>query len=131
MPQTDINFIEQFGPWIGIAVYILMKDVIPFIVNKYLPSRIKANENGKAEKREERTWAHNLEEERLIELRKIADSTQALSLSMMQTNERIATMMTNQQRILGKQDEHHNAMMDAVIDMREEVARRSAMKPSA
>lgn len=123
MPTWE-SFVEQFGPWFAIVLYIIVKDAIPFLTGKYLPSKIKEAEDIRADKQADADWRKRMEEERLAELKEIATSTRTLTVSMAQTGERIATIMTNQQRIITNQSEHHNMMMEAVSDMREEVAER-------
>lgn len=123
MPGWE-SFAEQFGPWIGLGVYVFVKDVLPFITSKWLPSKLKEVERKAKLQKDDDEWRKRMEEERLEELKGIATSTRALTLNMTQTNERIATMMSNQQTIIMKQDTHHNTMMEAISDMREVVALR-------
>jgi hypothetical protein len=117
-------FVEQFGPWVGLFVYVILKDAIPFATRRWLPSKIQQIEDERRLAEEDVEWRRRVEGERLTELKEIASATRALSISMTQTNERIATIMSNQNTIMSKQDLHHDGMMDAIGDMRAAVARR-------
>jgi hypothetical protein len=134
------NFVEVYGIWIGLVVYILLKDVVPFLFTKFIPGKLKAVETQRQERVKElseervavegqrkeradellgeREWQHKLELDRAAILTTISNATQALAVSMAQTNTNIVTIMSNQSRILTKQDTHHDAMMEAVGDMR-------------
>jgi hypothetical protein len=120
------SFTNTYGLAIGFILYILLKDVIPFIVVKFLPAQLKAAEDERQAKikqeEEDREWRSTNEREHLAAINRIAESTQMLTLNMTQTNERIGTMMVNQQAIMSKQDTTQNFLMKAVADMRETVA---------
>jgi hypothetical protein len=123
------TFLANYGIWVGLAVYILLKDIVPFLFGKFFPGRIKSAEAQRLERvrelEDERDWQHKLENDRLNVLAEISRATQNLSVNMASTNANIAAVLTNQGRILVKQDDHHTAMMDAVGDMRAAVSVRN------
>jgi len=121
-------FIEQYGLYIGLLAYVLIKDVIPFLVQKFIPERIKAAEVQRRERVNElfteREWQHKLETDRLAILNEISKATQSLATQMAQTNANIAVILSGQDRVLNKQDAHNNLMMEAIADMKEAAAKR-------
>jgi len=125
------ELMAQWG-WLGLLIYILLKDILPLITKKWIPAKIQEAEDERRarvqELEDERRWKKEIDMERLQELKQIAQSTTALTLSMTQMNERVANMLVNDQTIMSKQDSHHQAMMDAVGDMREVVARDFPVK---
>ena len=127
--MTIDAFIENYGLAIGAVLYVLIKDIIPFILNKFIPAKMKAAEKQRldrvSELMSERDWQHKLETDRLAILTEISRATQNLSISMAQTNANITTILTGQDRMLTKQDAHNTSMMEAVADMRESVAAKA------
>lgn len=119
-----VVFAEQYGPWVGLLVYILLKDAVPFATSKWLPAKIKEAEEQRAEARQDAVWRKKMEEERLAELREIAGSTRALQLNMAATNERMGALMAGQQVITTKIDFTQSFLSNAIADMRESVALR-------
>lgn len=123
------KFLELYGVWIGLGVYILVKDVVPFLFQKFIPERIKSVESQRKDRvgelAQERVWQHQVEQDRQTVLAALAKSMQDLALSNVQTNANIVTIMANQSRILSKQDSHHDIMIDAITDMKEKTAKRT------
>lgn len=128
MPAFD-HFLDLYGIWVGLGVYILLKDVLPFLFTKFFPGRLKAAETQRQQRVEElaaeREWQHGLETERAAILQTISKATQDLAVSMAQTNSNMLNILSNQGRILTKQDDHNNLMLEAIGDMR---ARTSTAK---
>ena len=116
------HFLDVYGIWVGLGVYVFVKDVLPFLFQKFFPGRLKAAETQRKERVEElaaeREWQHELETERAAILQTISKATQDLAVSMAQTNSNMLNILSNQSRILTKQDLHHDSMMDAIGDMR-------------
>jgi hypothetical protein len=132
-------FVDKFGLLLGMVVYILLKDVIPFIKEKWLPARMQADSEERAsrlaELSEERKWHRQMESERLEEMKKLTETVQAINLNLAQLNAETSSIrigeemiVDNQRTIIDKQDDHHNATMDAIGEMREEVARRKGIE---
>jgi hypothetical protein len=134
MPPIE-TFLNKYGLWIGIGVYVFIKDVAPFLFTKFFPGRLKVAEEQRKERVEElaaeREWQHALEKERAAILGTISKATQDLAVSMAMTNSNIVTILSNQSRILSKQDAHHDSMMEAIGDMRAKTAVTTRKKKNA
>lgn len=136
MPQFE-KLVEIFGPWLTLGIYILLKDVIPFVKNKYLPAKMKrAEEEHKArvdelaaerqaaqveriarqeELTDERKWHRQMELERMEEMKRIGDAVEAIKQNLVQMNADNSAIRSaedqivdNQGLIMRKQDDHHN-----------------------
>ncbi|MBL0320762.1 MAG: hypothetical protein IPP74_15915 [Alphaproteobacteria bacterium] len=73
---------------------------------------------------QERQFHRELELERSKTLSTISAAIQNLSVSMAQTNERIAAILTNQQLIISQQNATFGVLTDAVGDMKAAASRR-------
>ena len=121
MTEFD-SFLSTYGVWVGLGIYVLLKDVIPFLFGRLIPGRIQAVEEARKERvselSQEREWQHELEKGREAILDGISKAIQDLAVGMAQTNTNIANIVSGQDRMLTKQDIHHDQMMEAIGDMR-------------
>jgi hypothetical protein len=121
MTEFD-SFLSTYGVWVGLGIYVLLKDVIPFLFGRFIPGRIQAVEEARKERvselGQEREWQHELEKGREAILDGISKAIQDLAVSMEKTNTNIANIVSGQDRMLTKQDIHHDQMMEAIGDMR-------------
>lgn len=128
MTLTDFAKYLPDGGWILLILYFLYKEVWPLITNKLIPAKMKTLEEQRlqrvAELDDERSFRREVELDRSKTLIAISDAIQKLSVSMAQTNERIATILTNQQMILNQQNATFAVLTDAIGDMKEAAAKR-------
>ena len=121
MTEFD-SFLSTYGLWVGLGIYVLLKDVIPFLFGRFIPGRIQVVEEARKERvselDQEREWQHELEKSREAILDGISKAIQDLAVGMKQTNTNIANIVSGQDRMLTKQDTHHDQMMEAIGDMR-------------
>jgi hypothetical protein len=128
MNYADFVQTIQDGGWLILIVYFLYKEVWPLISNKIIPAQIKNMEAQRMERVNElendRAFHREMETQRAQMLDKISQAIQELSIAMAQTNERIATLLANQQLILTQQNATFGVLTDAIGDMKEAAARR-------
>lgn len=121
MTEFD-SFLSTYGLWVGLGIYVLLKDVIPFLFGRFIPGRIQVVEEARKERvselDQEREWQHELEKGREAILDGISKAIQDLAVGMEKTNTNIANIVSGQDRMLTKQDTHHDQMMEAIGDMR-------------
>jgi hypothetical protein len=98
------TFLNTYGIWVGLLTYVLVKDILPFTFNKFIPGRIQSTEDQRKDRlielTSEREWQHKLEENRVAILADISKAIQGLALGMVETNTNIVTILSNQTRIL-------------------------------
>lgn len=128
MSITDFRNMMSEGGWGILVGYFLYKELWPFITNKLVPVSMKNMESQRQEHatelEQERQFHRELELERSKTLSTISAAIQNLSVSMAQTNERIAAILTNQQLIISQQNATFGVLTDAVGDMKVASARR-------
>ena|SRR5271157_21030 len=101
----------KYGAWVLLLVYFLYQQVWPLLANKIIPAKLHMEEK-------EKEFLQSMEIQRNMTLKQIADAVQSMAVSNVATNERIATILSNQMRILTKQDTTQNTLTEAVADMR-------------
>ena len=115
-------FIEQYGPWLGLLIYFTYKEIWPLLAKKIIPAQIKNSADRRTadlnKLEEDRLFHRRIETERLNYLQEQTTAIQSLANSMTQTNERIATILSNQSLILNRQDTTFSVLTDAIADMR-------------
>jgi hypothetical protein len=116
------------GGWGLLALYFLYKEVWPLLSNKIIPASMKNLETQRLERaselENERLFRRDMETERAKTLAEISTAIKQLSVSMAQTNERIASLLANQQLIISQQQSTFGVLTDAIGDMKEAAARR-------
>lgn len=101
--------ITRYGVW-AVIVYNSLRfilDVLPPILNKVVPHKLKQDEQRFAVERAEIEWRHKLEERMVVAVETLSDKTQQILLSNALTNERLnthATMLTALQNMLIEHD---------------------------
>ena len=129
MTLESIEKIIAEGGWIILVVYFLYKEVWPLITNKLIPASMKNAEVERlarvSDLEDERKFRREMEQERSKTLAAISTAISNLSVSMTQTNERIAAILTNQQLIISQQTATFGVLTEAVGDMKAATARRS------
>lgn len=143
MDWAEFSTAIRDGGWIILLVYFLYKELWPLITKKVLPAQMKAVEDQRAElarekredreqrlqqQKEEAEFRHGIEQERLKSAQATSSAIQQLSIAMMQTNERIATILENQRLILSAQGNNHAFLVEAISDMRADVAHKQGLQ---
>ena len=128
MNWSDFTQAVQDGGWVVLIIYFLYKEVWPIIANKIIPASIKSLEAQRVERFNElendRSFHREMETERAKTLQAISEAIQNLSVAMTQTNERIASLLANQQLIIAQQNATFGVLTDAIGDMKEAAAKR-------
>jgi hypothetical protein len=117
-----VAFIDKYG-FVAFMLYVVVRDMLPWALNKYFPEHVKS-QNARI------AWEHKMEEQRIEEIHEIRIAIQAMSVGLTTNSERIATMIQNQALLLTGAASHHTAMMDAVGDMKEVAAARFPRRAS-
>jgi hypothetical protein len=116
------------GGWIILVVYFVYKELWPLITNKLIPASMRTMESQRleraAELESERLFRREMDQDRSKTLAAISEAIGKLSVSMAQTNERIATLLANQQLIISQQSATFGILSDAIGDMKAATARR-------
>ena len=97
------KFVEVYGGWIGFLLYFMYNRLWPFITKRSTG---------------EQEFEHAMESRRVTAQEKVASAVETLAINMTQTNERIATIMTNQAMMMQKQDTTYQFLIEAVGDMK-------------
>ena len=130
MTIEQITLLIKDGGWVILAVYFLYKEVWPLITGKLIPASLKNIEAQRIDRvdelKEEREFRHDIERQRLASAQATEMSLQALALAMTQTNERIASILTNQQLIISQQTATFGVLTEAIGDMKAATARLRA-----
>ena len=133
MTIDQITLLVKEGGWIILVVYFLYKEVWPLITGKLIPASMKNMEAQRLERvselESERQFRHEMEQDRSRTLTAISQAISNLSVSMAQTNERIASILTNQQLIISQQTATFGVLTEAIGDMKAATARRRADDP--
>lgn len=111
-----MTWIEIYGPWIGLVLIVVFNWILPFLRDKWFPSRMKAAED-------ERIWLRQMFTAHLETLQAIEKNLVQINSDNSAIRDTENTITDNQQTIMNKQDMHHNEMMSAVSAMKERVAR--------
>jgi hypothetical protein len=121
------TFFGRYGIWMGLVVYILLKDVIPFAKEKWLPAQMQAAEDDRKSKAaaedDERKWLRNMFAAQVQALQAIEKNLVQINADNTAIRDAEGMITDNQTMIMQKQDTHHNEMMNAVSQMRERTAR--------
>ena len=127
MELDQITLLVKEGGWIVLVVYFLYKEVWPLITGKLIPASLKNLEAQRIDRvdelKEEREFRHEIERQRLNSAQTTEKAIQALAVAMTQTNERIASTLTNQQLIISQQTATLGVLTEAIGDMKAATAR--------
>ena len=127
MELDQITLLVKEGGWIVLVVYFLYKEVWPLITGKLIPASLKNLEAQRIDRvdelKEEREFRHEIERQRLNSAQTTEKAIQALAVAMTQTNERIASILTNQQLIISQQTATLGVLTEAIGDMKAATAR--------
>lgn len=143
---------EHYG-FIAVALAWALREILPWAlkqIDRKQQATIKAQTDDREarqkaideerladlkERDEDRKFRRQMDAERTEELKAIRLAMETMSNSMITQSAAIGSVrlaetdiVANQQVIIGKQDMHHNEMMRAVGDMREEVSRRRGVE---
>ena len=133
MDLEQITLLVKDGGWVILAVYFLYKEVWPLVTHKLIPASMKNMETQRMDRvlelKEEREFRHEIERQRLNSAQTTEKAIQALAVAMTQTNERIASILTNQQLIISQQTATFGVLTEAIGDMKAATARRRADDP--
>src|SRR5512146_2427151 len=91
--------LQNYGFW-GVVAWIILRDVIPPIVNKVWPRHIQAEQS-------EREWQHRQEE-------RIASAMEKMTLAITANNERMS-------QVVSLLEKHDLYTINAVTEMKERV----------
>ena len=127
MELDQITLLVKEGGWIVLVVYFLYKEVWPLITGKLIPASLRNLEAQRIDRvdelKEEREFRHEIERQRLNSAQTTEKAIQALAVAMTQTNERIASILTNQQLIISQQTATLGVLTEAIGDMKAATAR--------
>ena len=133
MTIEQITLLIKDGGWVILAVYFLYKEVWPLVTHKLIPASMKNMESQRMDRvlelKEEREFRHEIERQRLNASQTTEKAIQSLAVAMTQTNERIASILTNQQLIISQQTATFGVLTEAIGDMKAATARRRADDP--
>ena len=133
MELDQITLLVKEGGWIVLVVYFLYKEVWPLITGKLIPASLKNLEAQRIDRvdelKEEREFRHEIERQRLNSTQTTEKAIQALAVAMTQTNERIASILTNQQLIISQQTATLGVLTEAIGDMKAATARMRVSDP--
>lgn len=133
MELDQITLLVKEGGWIVLVVYFLYKEVWPLITGKLIPASLKNLEAQRIDRvdelKEEREFRHEIERQRLNSAQTTEKAIQALAVAMTQTNERIASILTNQQLIISQQTATLGVLTEAIGDMKAATARMRVSDP--
>ena len=133
MELDQITLLVKEGGWIVLVVYFLYKEVWPLITGKLIPASLKNLEAQRIDRvdelKEEREFRHEIERQRLNSAQTTEKAIQALAVAMTQTNERIASILTNQQLIISQQTATFGVLTEAIGDMKAATARMRVSDP--
>ena len=133
MELDQITLLVKEGGWIVLVVYFLYKEVWPLITGKLIPASLKNLEAQRIDRvdelKEEREFRHEIERQRLNSAQTTEKAIQALAVAMTQTNERIASTLTNQQLIISQQTATLGVLTEAIGDMKAATARMRVSDP--
>lgn len=93
------NIISTYGGWVGLIIYFLYNQLWPFISKRSVTDR---------------EFQHQMEMRRITAQEKVSEAVSLLSVSMAQTNERIATIQTNQVMMMEKQNATHDILVGLI-----------------
>lgn len=109
------SFIQTYGPW-GFLLYILYKELVPFVLNRVYPDRVKAEQ---AKRNTDalilRSEIEEKEHRRKMEER-TADALEGIKDAVIITNERL-------DKLSDLMSEHSTFTASAISDMRVTVAK--------
>jgi hypothetical protein len=102
-------FWQQYG-WVGILGYFVVKDVWPFLRDKWWPNKVKAQdeERERVRKLEERTLKNEEKQTELLE--SLRNSTNNMTQGITINNERMSQMITFQ-------TEHARFVTDSLVTL--------------
>ena len=133
MELDQITLLVKEGGWIVLVVYFLYKEVWPLITGKLIPASLRNLEAQRIDRvdelKEEREFRHEIERQRLNSAQTTEKAIQALAVAMTQTNERIASILTNQQLIISQQTATLGVLTEAIGDMKAATARMRVSDP--
>ncbi len=122
------------GGWLFFLLFFLYKEAWPLVTKQFLPAQMKAVEEQRAElarekkedrenklqvQKEEMEFRHQIEQERLKSAQATSQAIQQLSIAMVQTNERMLTILENQRKIQEQQLDTQQFLSDSIAAMRE------------
>lgn len=109
------TFLQQYG-WAGFFVYIVWKEVFPFLRDSVFPERMKQEkaERERLRKLEERSAQNDERQAKAFESMSLAVHEMALAISA--NNERLSTLIVGH-------SEHARFTLDSISAMRERTAR--------
>lgn len=126
---TEISLIEGFfshyGLIMGFIAYVIIKDVIPFVKEKWLPAQMKAAEDDRIARNQdlidERRFHRQNEIERNAEIKLLRETVQKISESLIQINADNSAIrdaedqiLDNQSQIMTKQETYHRETVTEV-----------------
>lgn len=107
---------DKWG-WLGFAIYVLLVQIWPWARDRVYPDKIKT-------KVAERERLIKLEERQARCFEATTNAVEELVKSSIQTNERLASIITEQNAHQQEFSAHHTAMMNSLALLRERAARK-------
>lgn len=101
-------FLQENG-WIGFIVYVVVREVIPFLRDRIYPEKLR-------EKEAERERLKRLEERQIKALEGMSQAVHDMALAITANNERLSRLMLDHA-------EHARFVQESITAMRERVAR--------
>ena len=120
------SILEQYGGWLGFALYFLYKEVWPLLSHKIIPARLKDLEEQRtlrvSELKEEREFHNMIEKERLQSQQEMTKAIQTFAQTIAEnsitTSEKLVHILANQSLILSRQDTMAAVLNEGIADMR-------------
>jgi hypothetical protein len=108
------TFLQQNG-WVGFLVYILWKELFPFVRDRIYPENVKRinAERDRLKKLEERTVQNDERQTRAVET--VGNAVHEMAIAITTNNERLAQLIVNH-------DAHARFVQDSITAMRERSA---------
>jgi len=119
--MSIVEFLEQYGSWAGLIIYILLTDVIPFIKDKYWPAVQAEKEENRMLRRESDLKLLDLEERRVIANETVAKNlilltqkTTNVEVEIRRHDDHMATVISQMTNTLSSMQAINNILLDRV-----------------
>lgn len=124
--MTFKEFLDVLGSgwtgWLALFIFFLYIKVWPLVEKRIIPAQIRYAEDQRKQvsdrEEEDRKFRQEIERERMESARLTQQAIQAISAAMVQTNERIATILSNQNTILDAINDTQRLLAEGIGDMR-------------
>jgi hypothetical protein len=114
------TFLQQNG-WIGFLIYILWKELFPFLRDRVYPENVRRinADRERLKKLEERTLENDERQTRIIE--SMNSAVHEMTVAITTNNERLSVLSINH-------SDHARFVQESIVTMRERSAEQAGMK---